>query len=116
MSFGPAPRPPAGARAPAAVGQKGHRPGTPLSGSLGRCTPSCDPFATTPSLKDLQPVDWHVEAGRVKKVASSNSAKSHLGNWVWGVADDPGAPPGLSTLEWGTPAPVPLLTEGCSIW
>lgn len=112
MSFGPAPRPPAGARATAAVGQKGHRPGTLLPD-----TPSAGaPHPATPSLKDLQPVDWQVEAGRVKRVVSSNSVKSRLGNWVWGVADDPGAPPGLSTLEWGTPAPVPLLTEGCSIW
>lgn len=96
---------------------KGAPPGDPSSRhSLSRCTPSCDPSATTSSLKDLQPVDWQVEAGRVKRVVSNNSAKSRLGNWVWGVADDPGAPPGLSTLEWGTPAPVPLLTEGCSIW
>lgn len=66
---------------------KGAPPGDPSSRhSLSRCTPSCDPSATTPSLKDLQPVDWQVEAGRVKRVVSSNSAKSRLGNWVWGVA------------------------------
>jgi hypothetical protein len=30
---------------------------------------------------------------------------SHLGNWMWGVADGPSSPPGLTTLEWSTPSP-----------